>query len=335
MGWEGSELNAHKSKLGDTASATRVEKSSLNSEARYDPRNKLNDLDNVEWLTLTKSVWESRPPARDELKEQHPATFAESDVEKLIRFFTKRGGKVLDPFLGSGSTLIACLDTGRDGVGIELIGKWVSIARRRLQRAKQESSYFQLSIDSFSGEKGEQQKPPNLEIIQGDSREVLKEFPPEDFDFIVTSPPYWAILTKAKDHKSRRERLSKGLPTKYSDDSRDLGNAPSYEVFLLELSKVFSECHRVLKPGKYMAVIVSDFRHGSRFIPYHIDIAREVEKVGFSLEGITILMQDSKNLYPYGMPYAFVSNIHHQNILIFRRNSYSESGQDVEGTAAI
>jgi len=293
-----------------------------NKEPRYDPRNKLNDLDNVEWLTLTKSVWESRPPARDELKEQHPATFAESDVEKLIRFFTKRGEKVLDPFLGSGSTLIACLSTGRDGVGVELIGKWVSIARRRLRREKQKSSYFQLSIESFSDERRELQKLPELEITQGDSREVLKKFPAENFDFIVTSPPYWAILTKAKDHKSRQERLSKGLPTKYSEDSRDLGNAPSYEVFLFELSKVFSECHRVLKRGKYMAVIVSDFRHGSQFVAYHSDIARELKKIGFSLEGITILAQDSKNLYPYGMPYAFVSNIHHQYILIFRRNSY-------------
>jgi hypothetical protein len=48
-------------------------------------------------------------------------------------------------------------------------------------------------------------------------------------------------------------------------------------------------------------------------------LSKEVQKVGFSLEGITILVQDSKNLYPYGMPYAFVSNIHHQYILIFRK----------------
>jgi DNA modification methylase len=160
---------------------------------------------------------------------------------------------------------------------------------------------------------------PALELMQGDSRAVLKRIAAESFDFVVTSPPYWAILTKARDHKSKRERLSKGLPTKYSDDKRDLGNAASYREFLHELTKVFSECYRVLKDRKYMVIVVSDFRHGSKFVPFHNDLSQAVQKVGFSLEGITILVQDSKNLYPYGMPYAFVSNIHHQYILIFRK----------------
>jgi len=286
----------------------------------------LNDLNNVEWLTATKSVWESHPPARDELKEQHPATFAESDIEKLIFFFTKRGEKVLDPFLGSGSTLLACLSTGRSGVGVELIKKWIDIAKLRLERAKEKSDYFQLGIDEFAGKTTAR---PKFEILQGDAREVLKEFGNDNFDFIVTSPPYWGILTKAKDHKSKQERLSKGLPTKYSQDERDLGNIESYTDFLNELSKVFKECHRVLKKGKYLAVIVSDFRHGSRFVDYHNDVTRSIRKVGFSLEGITILVQNSKNLYPYGMPYAFVSNINHQYILIFRKNSYKSRKVDV------
>ena len=48
--------------------------------------------------------------------------------------------------------------------------------------------------------------------------------------------------------------------------------------------------------------------------------ARDRARWAFSLEGITILVQDSKNLYPYGIPFAFVSNIHHQYILVFRRH---------------
>jgi len=283
---------------------------------RYDARNRLNDLSNVEWLTFTKSVWQSRPPPRDELKEQHPATFAESDVEKLILFFTKKGARVLDPFLGSGSTLIACLNTGRNGCGVELVGRWAVIAERRLRRAKENEERLQSYAKA-------QSKAGELEILRGDSRVALRRFEPEFFDFVVTSPPYWRILTKARDHKSQRERLSKGLPTKYSEDSRDLGNAREYGEFLGELAKVFAECYRVLKAGRYMAVVVSDFRHGSKFIPFHSDLALAVQGVGFMFEGITVLVQDSKNLYPYGMPYAFVSNIHHQYILIFRRPASS------------
>ena len=66
------------------------DRSKVSGGARYHAQNNLNDLSNVEWLTFTKSVWQSRPPPRDELKEQHPATFAENDVEKLILFFTKK-----------------------------------------------------------------------------------------------------------------------------------------------------------------------------------------------------------------------------------------------------
>ena len=160
---------------------------------------------------------------------------------------------------------------------------------------------------------------PVLEVVSADSCTFLTTLEPESFDFVVTSPPYWRILTKARDHKSKRERLSKGLPTQYSEDKRDLGNVSEYAQFLVELAKVFAECYRLLKIGKYMAVIVSDFRHGSKFIAFHNDLAIAIVRVGFSLEGITILAQDSKNLYPYGMPYAFVSNIHHQYILIFRK----------------
>ena len=267
-----------------------------------DPRNSLNDLTNREWMVETKSVWFSRPPQRDELKAQHPATFAETDIVRLIDFFTKSGGSVLDPFLGSGSTLVACALTGRNGTGIELIEHWADIAEQRVASTEDR-------IDGVT-----------QRIIPGDSRKCLGELEDESFDFIVTSPPYWSILHKDWDHKVKAERKSKGLQTRYSDDPGDLGNTASYEEFLGELGKVFGECRRVLKSKRYMCVIVSDFRHKSKFVPYHSDISKVMESVGFSLEGITILVQDSKNLYPYGLPFAFVSNIHHQYILVFRRN---------------
>lgn len=270
------------------------------AKSAVDRRNSLNELSNREWMMRTKSVWFSRPPKRDDLKALHPATFAESDVARLIEFFTKSGQRVLDPFVGSGSTLVACAQTGRSGVGIELVEHWAGIARQRAG----EGALF----------------PTDQRVIVGDARVRMAELDDESFDFIVTSPPYWSILLKDWDHKVKAERKSKGLQTRYSDEPEDLGNTASYEEFLAELGKVFAQCRRVLKRKRYMCVIVSDFRHGSKFIPYHADISRVIESVGFSLEGITILVQDSKNLYPYGIPFAFVSNIHHQYILTFRKN---------------
>jgi len=279
-------------------------------KGKHDPENQLNDLTGTEWIKRTKSVWYSKPPIRDPLKSQHPATFAESDIEELIKFFTKSGQSVLDPFVGVGSTLIACYNTGRHGIGIELIDKWVEIAKKRLKKF---TSQTKLGINQTIT------KRPSLEIIKGDAREEMKKLQNESFDFIVTSPPYWKILTKAKDHKTKKERLSKGLPTKYSENVNDLGNIEDYNTFLSELQKVWQECYRVLKKGKYMCIIVSDFRNNSQFVMYHADIVRIVCEVGFVLKGVNILVQDNKKLYPYGYPYDFVPNIHHQYILIFKK----------------
>ncbi len=291
--------------------------SEAHGQTQVDPRNLLNELTNRQWMMETKSVWFSRPPQRDELKAQHPATFAESDIIRLIEFFTRPGMTVLDPFLGSGSTLVACAQCGRAGVGIELVEHWAEVSRQRIANCR---------VDSPSTSGREAGAPPSTpstvaqQVLHGDAREVLPTLPDDSFDFVVTSPPYWSILLKDWDHKVKAERKSKGLQTRYSDQADDLGNTPSYEDFLNELGKVFAECRRVLVPKRYMCVVVSDFRHGSEFIAYHSDISRVMTSAGFTLEGITILVQDSKNLYPYGVPFAFVSNIHHQYILTFRKN---------------
>lgn len=258
--------------------------------------NDLNDLSPKEWIQQTKSVWYSRPGARDKLKKLHPATFAEKDIERLIRVFTKKGGRVLDPFLGSGSTLLACAATGRAGIGIELSPRWAAIARRRIEDAA---------------------APFPLQVLEGDARQELPRLADASFDLVVTSPPYFSILDKASDHKSKAER--KGLATKYSEDGRDLGNLSGYADFLGELTNIWKECRRLLRAGKYICVVVNDFRDGPRYVLFHADVARTLEDAGFVPKGLIVLVQDNKALYPYGYPYSFVPNIHHQNILVFRK----------------
>lgn len=315
-------------------------------------RNELNDLTNREWLIETKSFWRAlggqpRPealddellaefaqwlvqrhgeerawkmmgqpresvmlslaPPRDKLKATHPATFSERDIERLIRFFTKSGEQVLDPFVGTGSTLLACHATGRRGVGIELVERWHQVALERLEAA--EAPYAQSADHP-----GEAQV-----LLRGDCLELLAEMEAGSFEFVVTSPPYWRILTKRGGDKTAAERTAKGLPTRYSDEAEDLGNINSYEEFLERLGDVFAQCARVLAPRRYLCVIVSDFRHGPKFHLYHADVAQVIEQRGLDLKGVTILIQDSKNLYPLGIPHCFVSNIHHQYVLIFEK----------------
>jgi DNA modification methylase len=286
--------------------------STNNKNNNIDVRNSLNDLTGKEWIQETKSVWyqkglgHNHPEAK--IEKQHPAPYSFQDISRLIQFFTKEEGYVLDPFCGVASTLKACAITNRRGLGIELVAKWAKLGEDRLNSEVKDRS--------------------KQEIIQGDSREVLKTMEDEKFDFIVTSPPYWGILKKNKDHKSINERIKKGYDTNYSDDPKDLGNIPVYEDFNNELQCIFKNCYRVLKYKKYMCLVVSDFRHGSKFVPFHIDVISCMNNVGFKLEGITILVQNVKKLYPYGYPYAFVSNIHHQYILIFRKNGEINGSTD-------
>ncbi len=269
-------------------------------ERATDERNRLNDLTNKEWLQETKSFWMSKAPPRDALKLQHPATFSECDIERLIRLFTKSGQTVLDPFVGVGSTLIACLRAGRRGIGIELASQWYETAQQR------------LVVETGSGPR------EDITLILGDAGTELAQMEPASVDFIVTSPPYWRILNK-DGQKVSAERTSYDLPTNYGNDEQNLGNVEDYGEFLTKLGTIFGQCARVLRARQYMAVIASDFRHGPRYHLFHADLAGKLEEHGFVLKGTIMLLQDSKNLYAYGIPYAFVPNIHHQQIIILQR----------------
>jgi DNA modification methylase len=275
--------------------------------ATVDPRNSMNDLTAREWIPETVSVWNQRglgaghPDAQ--IERQHPAPFSFTDVGRLIRFFTKRGATVLDPFVGVGSTLKACAVDGRNGIGIELSPVFADLARQRLETEVR---------DMFATVTGQT-------VLEGDARSHLPTIPTESVDFVVTSPPYWSILKKKEDHKVRQERLEKGLVKDYGEDARDLGRIDSYENFLKELSAILGECGRTLKRGKYMCIIVSDFRDKSKYIMFHADLACILEPYGLEMRGLKVLYQRHKKIFPYGYPYSYVPNIHNQYILILQK----------------
>jgi DNA modification methylase len=271
------------------------------------PRNTLNDLTAREWLPETVSVWVQKglganhPDAQ--IERQHPAPFSFTDVGRLIRFFTKKNGVVLDPFVGIGSTLKACALSGRRGIGIELNERYVGLTRERLRTEV----------------RGDLRTQPNVTqtVLHGDARVVLPTLPTDSVDFVVTSPPYGSILHK-EDHKVRQERLAHNLDTKYSLDPQDLGNIHDYPRFLAELTGILLECARVLRPKKYMAVVVSDFRDRSRYTMLHADLARGLEPSGLEARGLIVLYQRHKRVFPYGYPSSYVPNIHHQFVLILQ-----------------
>jgi len=282
-------------------------------EKPVDPRNKLNDLNGRQWMPLTKSymyqkgLGSKHPHAA--IERQHPAPFSFQDVMQLIEFFTKKGMLVLDPFGGVGSTTKAAAMSGRKSISIELQEKWHKLAVQRLES----------EVPSAD--------PEDHRFINSDAREALATFETDSIDFIVTSPPYWSILNKKADHKVQKERLANNLATNYSDnDPRDLSNIKEYPEFLDTLVKdFFIPSAATLKTSKYMCLIVSDFRHKSKYVSFHSDLIQRLDghDVGdntfLALQGVKALIQNHKSLMPYGYPFAYVENIHHQYVLIFRK----------------
>jgi len=270
------------------------------------PINRLNDLTAKEWIPETVSVWVQRGLGKAhehaQIEKQHPAPFSFQDIARLIRFFTKAGETVLDPFVGVGSTLKAAAIEGRKGIGIELNKKYADLARVRLK----------TELPKELGICREQV------VIRGDARSVLPTLAANSVKLVVTSPPYWTILHK-QDHKAKQERIAHGLDTKYSSDPADLGNIETYPAFLSALAETLALTRSCLSDGGHLCIVVGDFRQKSRYFMLHADIAREMEARGFTLKGITVLYQRHKRIFPYGFPYAYVPNLHHQYIVILTK----------------
>ncbi len=284
----------------------------VNENTTYDLSNRLNELTSKEWLPETVTVFAQKGlgagSKEADIERQHPAPYSFQDVARLIRFFTKTGDVVLDPFNGVGSTLKACALERRKGIGIELNKKYYELSIQRMQIEVPDSNDYKT----------------DQKIINGNSIQEIKRIRKDSIDFIVTSPPYWNIL-ETIDHKVKQTRVSKNLDVKYSEDKDDLANIEDYNEFIKRLASLFNDCHRILKDGKHMAIVVSDFRKKNKYYIFHADLANAIEKLGgFQLKGIRILYQRHKSIFPYGYPFSFVPNMHHQNVLIFQKINSEE-----------
>jgi site-specific DNA-methyltransferase (adenine-specific) len=88
------------------------------------------DISWQEWSRLTTSIWEVA--ATVDLS-QHPAQMPVEIARRLVSLYTPKNGTVLDPFMGSGTTAIACMKMKRKFIGIEIEQKFFDLACRRIE----------------------------------------------------------------------------------------------------------------------------------------------------------------------------------------------------------
>ncbi len=318
-----------------------------NAQMGVDPRNQINDLTNEEWegkvssvkmtpeekeiivqckpildqtrnlliqrigLERFKKVWGEHLSNAvfypyqhpDQFVREHPAPFDVREVEDTALTTTKSSDIIFDPFTGSGSTFIAALKTGRRCAGVELMDHFYDLTARRI------SAY--IGAPYKYGERG-------LYLKKGDCREVMTHMKDSVVDSIISSPPYYNILKRGTGERAR-QRNAQGLKVNYGNSGKDLGNIDNYPTFMNEMRNTYSLCHRILKKGKFMTIIVSDIFSDGRFIPYGADTLKVVESVGFKSQGVQVILDTWKKNRPYGIPYRVSFTFHHHYALVFQK----------------
>ena len=102
----------------------------------------LSVISSENYQTWFRQIWSD---VKGTSHPRHPAPYPVEFAERLVRMFSFVGDTVLDPFMGTGTTNLACAQWGRDSIGIELDAKYFEIAKKRIAEHGADL-YFSLNM---------------------------------------------------------------------------------------------------------------------------------------------------------------------------------------------
>ena len=253
-----------------------------------------------------------RPPPRKKHEMLHPAKFPETLVTEFIELFSKHGDTVFDPMSGTGSAILAAVRSQRNAVGVELMQDFVNIAQRRLAEEYPNVLFEEMRPSAW------------WKILQGDATklEQVQQLSGMQFEYCVTSPPYWSMLT-SRGSEGQEARRKRNLPLVYSDDERDLGNIQDYDRFLDILTDVYDDVANRLVTGGYLTVIVKNVKRRHVIYPIAADLVTRLSRKGgkYQFAGLTLWCQDDVKVKPFAVGIYWVSNTLHQYCLHFKKKA--------------
>jgi hypothetical protein len=222
--------------------------------------NRLNDINLARWKeyehVLTDSLW--LMPKRDS-SGAHLAwywgNFIPQIPHQMLLRYTKQGDWVLDPFVGSGTTLIECRRLGRNGIGIELLPE---IAEQAGKLIESEPNPHAI------------QTP----IVNADSRtinwrKILHTHSVQQCQLVILHPPYHDVVP-------------------FSDNPNDLSNAQDVDMFLSMFREVVANVSPVLEKGRMLVLVIGDKYQRGEWIPLGFQCMQRVLEHGYTLKSIVV-----------------------------------------------
>ena len=264
------------------------------------------------WTINSRSVWNDLSSARKGKHLLHGATYPEKLCDRVIKLYSKKGDIVLDPFLGTGTTVISAIKNGRFGYGIELTEKYFELASEEIANA------VNLLVEG------------TYELFHGDCEEMINNLPDESVQLTFTSPPYADLIHKVVEDRTKRHKHSafveenNATTNVYSDQDEDLGNMPM-DIYKEKVTRIMKKLFTKTKPGGYNIWVVKDFRDIKNKIPYvdlHSAIAECGSRAGFVYHDLIIWDQnEQRSLVLLGYPSVFYVNQNHSYLVVLRRPS--------------
>ena len=220
-----------------------------------------------------------------------------------IKQFSKEGDNIFDPMSGTGSTQIAAMQNQRNAYGTELSNFFCDIANNRCRELKTNQELINKDSLKFN-------------ILNKDVRNIHQsDFP--QIDYIITSPPYWDMLNM-KGAENQAKRREKGLQLNYSNEKNDLGNIIDYNKFVQELTQIYFDLLKILKPGGFITIVVKNIKKQGNNYPLAWDLTEKLQEKLILLPE-TFWCQNDLSIAPYGYGNTWVSNTFHHYCLNFRK----------------
>jgi tRNA G10 N-methylase Trm11 len=217
-------------------------------------------------------------------KSDWRGNWAPEVVRNLILRYSKEGDILLDPMVGGGTTAIESKLLNRNIICSDVND--IAVERTK------DSLNFESNNSSWQ------------KIFKRDARNLELE-KDESIDFILTHPPYADII-------------------KYSEGTinEDLSNIHDIDKFCNEIEKTASEMYRVLKKGKYCAILIGDTRRKTMYQPLAFKVMERFLNSGFQLKEDIIKRQFNCKATGFWVKKSKESNfllIMHEHLFVFQK----------------